>query len=354
MNPTQLTERLWHQVCALYALPHEAEISQLKSSGRLVYKITRLDGLVQVLRVYAQGINKTEAIQSEMSLLTYLSQNTDLVVPTPISNIHGCFVSTINEEGRNDPIHVIMLTFVEGEPVEKCITNEMMVRVGQILSQLDLGLHKADTEIIPVPSQTKKPFGEMKFISTPLSKLKNYRSNRNFLSKIWTNIKITHLADRLRRNYIAVKDLLPWQLLHTDAHLENFVFDGTRIGILDFSNFRFGPRIYELTPPLYFICEVEAGIRPNTYSSSMAQLKESLLAGYQDFIKLSDQELSVLPLFQAIHLFVVLGWSVFEPDSEDWFQQNSEKLMKYILRLLNSYEGKQVEIQKKYSSLLRQ
>ena len=273
-----------------------------------------------------------------MSLLTYLSQTTDLTIPIPISNVQGEFLTVVYQEGNCDPIQLVMLTFVDGEAIQERITDEMMFRVGRVLGQLDSALQKADAAIDPAPSQCKKPYGEVDFIGYPLRELKNHRMDYGFLPTSRDMNLVERIADRLRRNYRNVKDFLPGQLLHTDAHLDNFVFDGIRIGVLDFGNFRYGPRIYELTPPLHFVDELEAAIRPNNYASSAAQLKESLLAGYEEFTVLADLELRTLPLFRAIHLFVVLGWSVTQPAAGDWVAQNGWRVVNHILHLLDIYE----------------
>lgn len=338
MKPTQLTDQLWRQVCKLYELPHEAKAARLNSGQHQVYKISIQDGPTQVLRIYRPGVETDEAIRTQMRLLTYLSQTTDLTIPIPISNMEGEFLTVVYEDGNSDPIQLAMLTFVDGEAIHGMITDEMMFRVGRILGQLDLALQKADAVIDPSPSQCKSPYEEVDFIGHPLHVLKKHRIDHRFLPASRDTKLLERVAGRLRRNYRNVKDFLPSQLLHTDAHFDNLVFDGTRIGVLDFGNFRCGPRIYELTPPLHFVDELEAAIRPNSYPSSAAQLKESLLAGYEDFIELSDLELKALPLFRALHLFAVLGWSVAQPDGEDWVAQNGWRVVRHILDLLDIYE----------------
>ena len=338
MKPAQSIDQLWHQVCRLYELPHEAKAARLNSGQHQVYRISIQDGPAQVLRIYLPGVETDEAIRTQMRLLTYLSQTTDLSIPIPISNVEGELLSVVYQEGNCDPIQLVMLTFVDGVAMAGKVTDEMMFRVGRILGQLDLALQKADAVIDPSPSRCKKPYAEIDFIGYPLHELKKHRMDYRFLPANRDRRQLERVADRLRRNYRNVKDFLPGQLLHTDAHFDNLVFDGTRIGVLDFGNFRYGPRICELTPPLHSIDELEAATGPDSYPSSAAQLKESLLAGYEDFVKLSDLELRALDLFQAIHSFVVLGWAVAQPDAGDWVAQNGWKTVNHILHLLDSYE----------------
>jgi Ser/Thr protein kinase RdoA (MazF antagonist) len=338
MKPAQLINPLWHQVCKLYELPQDAKTELLNSSQPQVYKISFQDGPTQVLRIYPPGVETNEAICTEMRLLTYLSQKTDLKIPIPITNVEGQFITVVHEEDNSDPIQLVMLTYVDGEVIHGNITAEMMFQIGQILGHLDLALQKADAFIDPSPSQRKKAYEEQELIGFPLLELKKNGLNLR-LPFAGGNIELMEkVADRLRRNYNNVKDFLPSQLLHTDAHFNNLVFDGTRIGILDFTNFRYGPRIYELTAPLHCIDDLAAAIEPINLSSSEAQLTESLLAGYMDFIALSNLELKALPLFQAIRLFDILSWLVSQPDTEDWVAQNGRGVVMRIVHLLNEYE----------------
>jgi Ser/Thr protein kinase RdoA (MazF antagonist) len=124
--------------------------------------------------------------------------------------------------------------------------------------------------------------------------------------------------------------------------MENLVFDGTTIGILDFNNMACGPRIYELAAPLHTIYELSASQNLSTHSSWLADLVEALLTGYGSQIQLSQMELKGFSLIQALRLFAGLGWAVGRQHLsgwKDWLEQYGAATVNQILALLDEYES---------------
>jgi Ser/Thr protein kinase RdoA (MazF antagonist) len=149
------------------------------------------------------------------------------------------------------------------------------------------------------------------------------------------------IANRLQIHYRKIKFVLPYQLIHGDAHFDNLVFDGTTIGIFDFDNLGFAPRIYELAAPLNHLYELELWHKKITNSKRLALLTKALLDGYMEQVKLSNWELASLPLLQAIHLFGVLGWTIKQQDSSKcqlWLRENFAVGLEQILIFLDIYE----------------
>lgn len=341
-----LTNQVWRRICELYKIPTDAKVIPLGGTINRSYQISMPGRTKQVLRLYQPGIRTRQAIHAELMVLAYLSQASDLKVPSPIENKLGQFFTTINENNEPEPTQIAMFSYVSGEVIEGVIpSSDMMFRIGQTLGQLDLALYSADLAIDPSPSKSRRRWGGEASIDSSLKHLTKHQADYDFLQEDTygkgLHPTILEIADRLRSNYSKLKHFLPHQLLHLDAHLGNLMFDGSRIGILDFDNMGYGPRLYELVAPLWSIYWLEMSSNLIDHSSSMPLLTEALLAGYGVHIQLSDLELQGLSLVQAMKLFTALGWTVQQKDLprlQRWLVLNGAGTVKRCSTLLDAYE----------------
>jgi len=339
---SELTSEAWSRIRDLYRIPIGATAVPLDGDGNRLSRISILGRSQHVLRLSWPGAVARQIV-SELMVLEYLSQRTDLKVPSPIPNRYDRLLTTIYESDKPAPTQVAMFSFVSGEALSGIKpTSDMMFLIGQTLGQLDLSLKKADSVIDPSPSKSKP---RRKFIDSSLSKLIEHQADYEFLHD---NIpgkqlhpRILEIANRLRNHYRKLLKFLPHQVIHSDANLSNLVFDGTRIGILDFDNMGYGPRIYEPTAPLHSIYDLE--VSDNLpLSSSLSRMAEVLLAGYRRYIQLSEIELHSFSLFQAIRLFGVLGWAVSQevsPQKKRALEQSGTAKINQISDLLEAYES---------------
>ena len=169
----------------------------------------------------------------------------------------------------------------------------------------------------------------------------DYKFLNNDTSRKHLHPTILSVANRLQRHLRKLQRFLPHQLLHADANLSNLVFDGTRMGILDFDNMCYGPRIWELAPPLHNVY-VRAVLNISTYTNSLPLLTKALLDGYIRHIKLSEIELHSFPLIQALRRFGGLGWEVsrqHSPQEREIIEQGGIARVNQISTLLESYEN---------------
>jgi Ser/Thr protein kinase RdoA (MazF antagonist) len=342
-----VAKEAWLQICDSYKIPIDAKVLSLGGDQNRLFHISIPNCGQQVLRLSQPG-SVTKQIESELMVLKHLSQTTTFKVPSPIADRRGQLSTTIYENGQPDSTPVAMFSFVTGEVLSKRIpSSDMMFRVGKILSQLDLALKHTDQALNSSPSKSRPKRDGEKIVHWSISQLIKHQGDYRFLHGKGPgrglSPKIIEVADRLRHNYRRFKGILPHQLLHADANLTNLVFDGTRIGILDFDNMGYGPRIYELMAPIYSIYELELSDNIHISSNALSPLTEALLAGYGANIRLSDAELESIPLIQAIKLFGAMGWMVSRKDqsqSRRLLEQGGEARLKWISALLDMYEKK--------------
>jgi len=347
LNP-ELTHKAWFQICQIYNIPTDAEIVPLNSDENRTYQISIHGRDRQVLRLYQRHCRTNQAIDAELSILRNLSRFSDLKIPTPIAGKHGQYLATIYENNEPQPTRVAMFSFVTGKVLSRIKpSSEMMFRLGQSLGQLDLALHRAEEAINPSATQFRDRRDGAEIVDWSLGNLTYHRLDYDFLydDKHGKRLHptILEIADHLRVNYRKLKGFLPHQLLHLDANFSNLVFDGTKVGILDFDNMGYGARIEELVAPLHSIYEYELkeSCDRSIKYSTLSLLKHALVSGYRVHVKLTDLELESLSLFQAIKMFGALGWIVSRKGQDRrkrQLKQNGEARVKRILALLEKHE----------------
>ena len=253
--PSGLSKKSWDLICNLYRLPDIAAVVSLNGDDNRVYRISIPGYADRVLRISHPDAGTSQKILSEFLVLKHLRKNTDLNVPSPIRDKDGRFFTTICENDGAGPWRISMFSYIDGEVLSgKQPTSENMFLIGQALGQLDIALENADKAIKPTPSKVRVRRYGKNIIKWALVTFSQASVDCSFLNTVnaekWLHPTLSEISKRLQSGCKEMKRSLPHQLLHLDTHLDNLIFDGSRIGILDFDNMAYGPRIYELAAPL--------------------------------------------------------------------------------------------------------
>ena len=300
---SELASEAWDQICDLYHVPTGAKVVPLGIDTNRVYHISIPGRVEQVLRLSPPSA-RTKHLVSALAVLEYLSETTDLRVPSPIPDKHGRLLATIREGGKRGPTRASMFSYVSGEVLSETeLSSDIMFRIGQTLGRLHMALQSADEAIKPSPSRwSRHPRDGATVVGWWLARLSKRHGDSDFLPEhrlgIALHPTLLEIGDRLRKRYRQLERFLPHQLLHGDAHLRNLVFDGTSVGILDFELVCYGPRIYELSVP-YVDAYRHQVDSLSTHSGSLPEQVEALLAGYGSHIQLSELELNCFSFMQA-------------------------------------------------------
>jgi len=344
--PSEVSNRSWKLICDLYQLPDVTRIVALNGDQNRVYRITIPGSADRVLRVSHPDTGTHPSILSECLVLEHVRHHTDLNVPSPIRDRHGRFVTTICEHDGAGSWQASMFSYIDGEVLrEEQLTPDTMLLIGMTLGRLDLALKEADKAIRPKPSKTRACRNGNEIVKWAISSFSCDPADVTVLNACSAGESLqstlSEIGNRLRNGCRTSRRSLPHQLLHLDAHLDNLLYDGTTLGILDFGSMAYGPRIYELAAPLCTLYESDGSKRMINSPDGAAKLIDALLAGYGNCIPLSQTELKAFPLFQALRLFAALSWAVGRQDMPDWkawLQVNGAAAVRHIVALLDTYE----------------
>ncbi|MFN6536472.1 MAG: phosphotransferase enzyme family protein [Nostoc sp. EkiNYC01] len=75
-------------------------------------------------------------IESELMWLTALHEDTDLVVPYPIQNLNGNFITSVAIDDTGEKLNCTLLNWIDGSPLDTQPTPIQAWQVGELMAQL--------------------------------------------------------------------------------------------------------------------------------------------------------------------------------------------------------------------------
>lgn len=267
-----------------------------------VYRVRGATGAF-TLRVHREGISLDE-VAGEMAWLAHLAPRLPGRVPAPVLTREGAPVAEV--EGRV----VTVVSWVPGR-VPRKPSRRLARGLGEALAAVHLASAGFKADSARVSWDANGHFGER--LMADLDDLKGYAS-----------------ADELglfRRRALGVQATFrrlegaPRSMLHGDLYPLNVLFQGDRLGVIDFANGGPGPRVYDLAVSLRHWPGDSGAIR----------------SAYEQSIPLSESEVTALPaMMQArmLHMAAYAAEKVRRPGGA----YDPSKLVAWAVRSLSEAE----------------
>jgi Ser/Thr protein kinase RdoA (MazF antagonist) len=240
----------------------------------------------------------------------------EIRVPTPVAGRDGSLVYDLDSERYNIQARAIMFTWLIGEPMGCCPSPDRMQEVGRTIAKL----HRNSEGFKPTESPAITNWADEEFgfwidqaVETPLE-ITPDEHNKIVQAAVWA-----------KAEYTAVSPKLGIGMIHNDLGTMNIILDGKQVGIIDLEICRIGPFMQDVTLPLAYY----------TGRDDHSDLKDSLLAGYQEIRPLNATELNTLPLFYIIaalrDLQHILTWPRLShrPWGPDVLRSSMEQLRRF-------------------------
>ncbi|MEK3862768.1 phosphotransferase [Paenibacillus sp. FSL H7-0716] len=230
-----------------YSITYQS-IDHIGQNANTIYKVTDEESNCYSLRIHLSKNDSMEriwseekVIHSEMIWLESLINDTDLVLPSPIKNNIGEYVTKIAD------MNCTLVKWVEGEQKQFVPTVNDAEYVGELIGKL----HK-QSAIWKVPQSFTRPSFDNTRISQSLEKLKQLADGGE-LNK--NDVAILQLAGE--RAILMMNDIerTPgnWGIIHADLIPSNFVFHKQEARAIDFGACGFGYYLFDLGWTLSYI-----------------------------------------------------------------------------------------------------
>ena len=278
----------------------DCEPEILKVRENAVFRVRAADANAAVLRVHRHGYHSDASLRSELAWLEALNAE-GIAVPAVILSAAGEPFEIVEVEGVPEPRQVDMLSWMPGIPIgtiEEGLNPAIadVHGVFEAVGRLAARLHN-QTEVWPQPPGFVRHAWDREGLVGPEPLWGRFweaavlgAEERRLIDRAKAQVHVDLTAyGRPPRRY---------GLIHADLNLDNMLFDGERVIILDFDDCGFGWHQFDLSTVWTLF-----------HGSDLADaMRASVVEGYRRERDLPDEELACMPLFELGRAFSYLGW----------------------------------------------
>jgi Ser/Thr protein kinase RdoA (MazF antagonist) len=287
----------------------EPRLTALLHEDNTTFRVDSTSGERYVLRIHRPSRKTVAEVRSEMTWLTFLRQETDLVVPQPVPRRDGELITVASVEGVPEPRLCVLLRWLPGRFVDKGLKPLHLERVGAFMARLHLGAAQFNPQDGFCRGRLDNLYGKPRGISEALARqqVDNPEDEATAIHHVTEvcspddGARVGVLIKRIR----AVQRALgqgpeTFGLIHGDLHQENYFFHQGQVRTIDFDDCGYGYYLYDLAVTAY-----EVGWRDNT-----AALRDALLTGYRSVRPLSPEHEGYLQTFMDLRDLQMMLWAI--------------------------------------------
>ncbi|GAB3953982.1 phosphotransferase [Kribbella albertanoniae] len=263
---------------------------------------------------HGPGVDSRDAVGSELEWLAALQADTDLDVPTPIRNRTGQWTTVA------DDLVCSVLGWQDGRMQANHPHPVHFRRLGGVLARL----HSHTAAWTPPAKLVRMRWDWETFFGNTMEYGGVSAADCWDLLPPPVRAQFDEIARRMRTTMADLGTASDtFGLIHADLHLENALFHGDAVHIIDFDDCGFGYWLYDIAVPLW----------DNRYRDEFPALRTALLEGYGEHRELPD--LSHLDNFIATRDVAFGLWFAGMAQINPAFAADLDKTMNYINRSLN-------------------
>ena len=292
------------------SLPHWGlipdRIELVSRSENTVFRLDMPDGERYALRIHRPGYHTLQELESELIWTQALNED-GIRVPVGVRTLDGPGYATIPTPDGQSSRAVGLVNWLEGELLSTAIAEE--TEEATILEHYR-GIGGVLAAMNNQASAWKPPAG----FARHAFDVPGYVGESPFWGRFWDVPPLTDIQRELlsrAREEIRVtlsdygKSRGTYSMIHADLHAHNILIDPTgALQAFDFDDAGFGWHQYDLAVVLF-------GLEDLPYFSA---IQDALVDGYRAVRPLSEEALSLLPLFLLIRRLFLISWQWERPE----------------------------------------
>jgi Ser/Thr protein kinase RdoA (MazF antagonist) len=282
-----------------WGLSDETELSLLTVSENVTFRARDpQSGRDLVFRVHRHGYHTLAEIASELAWLAALSSEGVISTLKPALQTNGDLIADIDDGTRMR--HVVAFKFLPGrEPDEQSGLPGWFRELGIITAKLHL--HS---------SVWKAPRGFQRKIwnfDTMLGANPLWGDWRDARGLTGEGRQILEETAALLREKLAEYGDGPerFGLIHADLRPSNLLIDGNTLWVIDFDDCGFSWYLYDFAAAISFL----------EHEPYVPDLLDAWIDGYSTVAELSDEDLSMIPMFIMLRRMLLTAWIASHPDA---------------------------------------
>jgi len=277
--------------------------SFIRHSDNITYKVSTANSGSFLLRIHvpltlAMGSHgcDLDMVNSEVTWMLVLGEETNLVIQKPIRNKSGAFVTRISiDDGTT--VNSTLLSWIEGEPYHRDLENEETAyQIGTILATL----HNQASRW-KIPEGFTRPRRDIPYFEKMLNGLKPAVNDGRISVSDYSELSV---SISLLIGMIGSLDEIPelHGIMHADTHKGNMLYHEGKIRLIDFSFCAFGNYMFDLG-----IC----------LSDMKEELHKFCLQGYQSMRELPDHYPELIEGFFLGSIVGTFSFWVVNPNAQE-------------------------------------
>ena len=260
---------------------------------------------------HGPAVDSREAVGSELDWLAALQAETDLSVPTPIRSRGGQWTTVADDR-------VCSVLGWQGGRMQAANPRPVHFRrLGGVLARL----HEHASTYEPPAGFVRMRWDWETFFGNTMEYGGVAAADTWDLLPAAVRAQFAEVARRMRVVMAALgEDPTAFGLIHADLHLENALFDGDAVRVIDFDDCGFGYWLYDLAVPLW----------DNRWRPDYPAYRAALLEGYGGLLDLTHLDDFIATRDVAFGL-----WFAGMAQANPAFAADLDKTMNYIHRSLD-------------------
>lgn len=237
-----LLQQLAHKVLSEYPL-NPISVELINYEYNATFKVVDESNDIYALRINVNSKRTVPNVRAEIAFIQFLSQNTDLILPTPIANLAGEYLVLAQADSAKNQMPCVLYNWLLGNEVGNEPSTQQLFSLGVAMAKMHLA-----TKEFKLPKNSSLPVFEDVLWETT-NNLTNDASllDANTKDLIATTFeKITQITDDLYSKATP-------QVIHADLHCWNLMWHDEKIAIFDFDDCGIGLPLQDLAVTIYYL-----------------------------------------------------------------------------------------------------
>jgi len=297
----------------------------LKYRENAVFRVRLTNGRPAALRLHRPNYHGEETLSAELEFAAYLAAN-GMAVPEPIPALDGALCVESERDGKGQKQFASLISWMDGRPLGETgvpldLPHRAAVDAFNRLGSLLADLHR-------LADGYAQPAGFVR----PRWDLEGLLGEAPLWGRFWDCAGLNVVqAERLAtlRNALLRRagetdvQTLDFGLIHADGVRENIMLNGQTVGLIDFDDFGFGYRLFDLATALY----------KNRQEPHYLDIEAALLEGYAKVRALPRNVGALLDLFTMLRSLTYIGWAATRPEAASKVQRYADDALALADRL---------------------
>jgi Ser/Thr protein kinase RdoA (MazF antagonist) len=249
-----------------------------------------------VIRINRPQDRSQAEIRSEMQWLAAVRRETPLIVPDPLANLGGDWVTRVEVPGILEPRDCVVFHWVDGRFYRKNLGPAPLERVGGFMAHLHNHVQDFD-----FPEDFVRPKLELdgeagRFLQHGLS------SGRELLSDEMCD-DMARVVDVIRPVIDSLgQDKAVYNLIHADLHQGNYLFNNGTVRAIDFDDCGWGHFAYDIAITFWYL-----GQHP-----ALPEMRAAFLKGYRSERDFPAEHEALIDTFLALRSLLMISFMASE------------------------------------------